>query len=269
MKPTTTRSSPGEHSSLEAILRGLYTLRRRRVLFHLRQNGSATVDDLVDIVATEPSDGTVTEERLPARSLLIHVELPVLEELNLVTVDAEENIVRLTADTDELGKWLDLAVQHDVRVEHLEAENDEGYARRLRVLVVDDDAAMTDLIERYFASKHPDISVTTETKVEDAVTTIRDHSFDCIVSDWQMPAISGLDFLKVIREEAPEMPFLLFTARGSQRVASEAIENNVTGYVIKTGEPDQFEALANTIHAAVGDESTNTPAGCPSSPGGQ
>jgi DNA-binding NarL/FixJ family response regulator len=67
-----------------------------------------------------------------------------------------------------------------------------------------------------------------------------------------MPAISGLDFLKIVRKEDLDIPFLLFTARGSEAVASEAIKNNITGYVLKSNDPDQFDQLAQQIRSTVG-----------------
>lgn len=244
-------SNPGGRVTTDDILRGLINIRRRRVLFHLRQNGSATVEELVDLLTTDFTDERATEDRGSFRTILYHVDLPKLEALELIEFDEEDGIVQLTVEPNELGEWLDLAVQRDFQLEMSEHEAEESDTETVKALVVDDNPKLTDVIEDYFASNVDDISVTTVTRVEDAVSTFRDESFDCIVSDLRMPAISGLDFLKAVRREDPEIPFLLFTARGSEEVASEAIQSDVTGYVIKSGDPDQFDLLAEQIRTAV------------------
>lgn len=230
------------------ILKGLINIRRRWVLFHLRQNGSATVDELVDLLVADFSDGGADAEE-SVRTLLYHMDLPWLEELNLVEFEDERGVVRLTLDPMELGAWLDLAVQKDIRAEVTDGQ--ETDAEKIRVLVVDDNPQLTEVAKQYFGASFDDITVTTANRVEEAVEMLRNQSFDCIVSDLQMPAISGLDFLKVVRSEDSEIPFLLFTARGSEEVASEAIESDVTGYVIKSGEPAQFDELAERIRNVV------------------
>jgi len=99
--------------------------------------------------------------------------------------------------------------------------------------------------------EHDDISVTTATSALEAVAAVRAESFDCIVSDYQMPAISGLDFLTAIREEDTTIPFIVFTAKGSEEIASKAIATGVTDYVQKTAEADQYRTLADRIRRAV------------------
>lgn len=242
----------GDRLTTNDILKGLLNIRRRRILFHLRQNGSATVDELVDLLETDLVDEENSGDQESFRTILYHMDLPKLEELDLVKFDQEADIVRLTVEPTKLGEWLDLAVQRDLRIEMAEAESDRPDTKQVEILIVDDNPNLTDAVEKYFEANIDDISVTTATRVEDAVETFRDQSFDCIVSDLRMPALSGLDFLKVVREEDPEIPFLLFTARGSEEVAREAIESDVTGYVIKSGDPEQFDILAEQIRTAGG-----------------
>lgn len=248
---TDVRADARDSITTDDILRGLINIRRRRILFHLRQSGSATVDELLDVLVTDLTGDQNDADRSSFEAVLYHIDFPKLESLDLIEFNEGEGIVRLTVEPTELGEWLDLAVQTDLRMELGESEADEPDAETVRTLVVDDNSELTEVIDDYFASNVDDISVTTATRVEDAVSMLRDQSFDCIVSDLRMPVISGLDFLEVVRKEDSEIPFLLFTARGSEEVASEAIERDVTGYVIKTGEPEQFEVLADQIRTAV------------------
>ena len=120
-----------------------------------------------------------------------------------------------------------------------------------RRVLVDDDTELTDLIETYLGSVH-ELSVTSASSVEAAIAERGEQRFDCIESDLQMSAASGLDFLKIVRKSEPDMPFLLFTGHGSEAVASEAVEHDVTGYVQKSHDPRQFEELSRQIWMAVG-----------------
>uniref|UniRef100_UPI003EBA954A PAS domain S-box protein n=1 Tax=Halobaculum sp. EA56 TaxID=3421648 RepID=UPI003EBA954A len=75
---------------------------------------------------------------------------------------------------------------------------------------------------------------------------------DCVVSDYEMPGRNGIDFLERVREEYPELPFILYTGKGSEEVASDAISAGVTDYLQKGSGTDQYTVLANRIKNAVG-----------------
>lgn len=74
---------------------------------------------------------------------------------------------------------------------------------------------------------------------------------DCIISDYQMPTTDGLEFLQIVREKHPDLPFILFTGKGSEEIASEAIAAGVTDYMQKGGGSDQYEVLSNRVQNAV------------------
>jgi DNA-binding NtrC family response regulator len=54
-----------------------------------------------------------------------------------------------------------------------------------------------------------------------------------------MPGVDGLEFLASVREEYPDLPFILFTGKGSEEIASEAISRGVTDYLQKETGTDQ------------------------------
>ncbi|SFR33890.1 response regulator [Halogeometricum limi] len=228
---------------------------RRIILFHLRQHGAATVDELVDVLAE------VGEyDRQLASVELFHVHLPELQRLGLLTYDVDEQIVESTAYLREIREWLDLAVRRDIRFEIDDAEaredpeTDAGYTEFLQVLLVDDEPGLPETIAAYVEEQHDDIVVTTAASALEAVTRLEEEKFDCIVSDYQMPAISGLDFLKAVREQDDEIPFIVFTAKGSETTASEAISSDVTDYVQKKPGVGQYDVLIDRIRKAVADD---------------
>ncbi|MFB6091159.1 MAG: ATP-binding protein [Halobellus sp.] len=94
------------------------------------------------------------------------------------------------------------------------------------------------------------ITVTT-TDPERALDLLGDEAVDCVVGDYDLPGFEGLSFLDAVRADHPELPFVLFTADGSEEVASEAIAAGVTEYVPRSDAPGQFDALANRIETSV------------------
>jgi PAS domain S-box-containing protein len=124
-------------------------------------------------------------------------------------------------------------------------------ADEICVLQVDDDPAVMDLTKSCLERIDDDIAVTTTTSVVAALDWLGDGEFDCIISDYEMPNTTGIEFLEIVREQYPDVPFILFTGKGSEEVASEAIAAGVTDYMQKSGGVDQYEVLANRIEIAV------------------
>lgn len=223
---------------------------RRTVLFHLRQHRAATVTELVDVIVELDEADTAAPSRIT--TALQHAHLPALTASGLVTYDASAGVVESIADHDEIGEWLDLAVRREIRLgDRAGAAEPTADGTGIRVLLTDDEPGLPETIAGHIERDHPEISVTTATSALEAVSAVREESFDCIVSDYQMPAISGLDFLTAIREEDATLPFIVFTAKGSEEIASRAIATGVTDYVQKTSSTDQYRTLVERIRRAV------------------
>jgi len=122
----------------------------------------------------------------------------------------------------------------------------------IEVLHVDDEAAFLDLSKTMLERQDTDITVTTVTDPTTVLDGIRSTDVDCVVSDYDMPRLNGVELLESIREHDTDLPVILFTGKGSEEVASEAISAGVTDYVRKGGDAERFEMLANRIQNAVG-----------------
>ncbi|ABS55158.1 multi-sensor signal transduction histidine kinase [Methanoregula boonei 6A8] len=121
----------------------------------------------------------------------------------------------------------------------------------ISLLYVDDEPALLDLC-RLFLEQEGDISVSTAGSVEEALARIAAGTFDAIISDYQMPEIDGITFLRTIRRQYPDMPFILFTGRGREEVVIEAINSGVDSYVQKGGDSRaQFKELSHLIRQIV------------------
>jgi PAS domain S-box-containing protein len=121
----------------------------------------------------------------------------------------------------------------------------------VRVLHVDDDPGIADVTSTFLERINDDFEVTTTTTVVEALDLLAERDFDCVVSDYQMPRTDGLEFLELVRDRQPDLPFVLFTGKGSEEIAGEAIAAGVTDYMQKGGGPDQYEVLSNRIENAV------------------
>ena len=119
----------------------------------------------------------------------------------------------------------------------------------VRVLHVDDEPGYAELVGELLEREDEAFTVETATSVSEAPDQF--DRFDCIISDYDMPGQNGIDFLKCVRETAPELPFILFTGKGSEDIASEAITAGVTDYLRKQTVNDQYVVLANRVRNAV------------------
>jgi PAS domain S-box-containing protein len=121
----------------------------------------------------------------------------------------------------------------------------------IRVLHVDDDPEFADLTASFLERSETSFAVTTSTDPGRALDRFREGEFDCVVSDHDMPGVTGLELLAEIRAIDPEIPFVLFTGKGSETIASRAISAGVTDYLQKSVGTDQYTVLANRIENAV------------------
>ena len=126
-----------------------------------------------------------------------------------------------------------------------------GSGEEIRVLHVDDDPEFADLTASFLRRSDTPFSVRTSTSPTNAPDLFREGSFDCVVSDHNMPGLTGLELLEEVREIDPDVPFILFTGKGSETIASRAISAGVTDYLQKSVGTDQYTVLANRIENAV------------------
>ncbi|SEV98872.1 response regulator [Halobacterium jilantaiense] len=128
--------------------------------------------------------------------------------------------------------------------------------RGLSVLHVDDDPSMGSLVTTYLErdASGLDCTVTTETSPSDALARLRegDETFDCVVSDYNMPGVNGVEFLEAVREFDPELPLLLFSGEEPADIAAEIVAAGLTDYLRKAGD-NQYTMLVRRVGHAVED----------------
>ncbi|MFC7138518.1 response regulator [Halosimplex aquaticum] len=121
----------------------------------------------------------------------------------------------------------------------------------IRVLHVDDEPDLADLVATYLERKDERLTVETASTVADALARLDEMDIDCVISDYEMPGQNGLEFLEAVRTDRPDFPFILFTGKGSEEIASDAISAGVTDYLQKERGIEQYTILANRVINAV------------------
>ncbi len=120
----------------------------------------------------------------------------------------------------------------------------------LSVLYVDDEEMLLD-IGKLFLEHSGDCSVDIAISARQGIEQMGKKTYDAIVSDYQMPGMDGIEFLKNIRATST-IPFILFTGKGREEVVIEAINSGADFYLQKGGDPKaQFVELKHKILQAV------------------
>lgn len=120
----------------------------------------------------------------------------------------------------------------------------------IHVLLVDDEPDFVEMAAEFLERQADQLVVDTSTAASDGLERISATDIDCIVSDFDMPGLNGIEFLKAVRKNHADLPFILFTGKGSEEVASEAISEGVTDYLQKESGTVQYELLYNRIEHA-------------------
>jgi PAS domain S-box-containing protein len=125
-----------------------------------------------------------------------------------------------------------------------------GTEESFRILHVDDDESLIDVTAAFLTEADGRFSVEGVTSGAAGLERL-DSDIDCIISDYGMPEMNGIEFLRAVREARPDLPFIIFTGKGSEAVASDAISAGVTDYLQKGTGTDQYTLLANRVSNAI------------------
>lgn len=101
-------------------------------------------------------------------------------------------------------------------------------------------------------------TVTAAHSVDQAINRVKREEFDCVLSAQQLSDDDGLTLLRHLRERDQTLPFILYVANGSEKLASEAISAGVTEYVQADSSTDRIETVTNRIRDAVIESQTQS-----------
>lgn len=106
--------------------------------------------------------------------------------------------------------------------------------KNMKILIVDDFSTMRRIIKNLLR----DLGYTNTTEADDgtsALPMLQSTSFDFLITDWNMPGMTGIDLLKAVRADGKlvNLPVLMVTAEAKREQIIEAAQAGVNGYVVK------------------------------------
>mgnify|MGYP000660473598 CR=1 FL=1 len=109
------------------------------------------------------------------------------------------------------------------------------------ILVVDDQGSIRFVVDSYFKEMGFE-NIVTAFDGNDALTFLSQNAVDIVICDWQMPKISGLELLKLIRghENTANLPFIMMTSTSELQNVKDAASFGVSDYLIKPFQPAQL-----------------------------
>lgn len=125
--------------------------------------------------------------------------------------------------------------------------------KNMRILIVDDFSTMRRIIKNLLN----DLGYTNTAEADDgntALTALAQGSFDFVVTDWNMPGMTGIELLKAIRadDRFKTLPVLMVTAEAKREQIIEAAQNGVNGYIIKPFTAQTLEEKLGKIFERLG-----------------
>lgn len=119
---------------------------------------------------------------------------------------------------------------------------------KARILVVDDEESIREFLDIMLKKEGYEVSV-----VEDgqqALDTIKKKSFDLIISDLQMPNVTGIELLRQVKDQYPDLLFMMITAFGTTETAVEAMKLGAYDYITKPFKIDEVRLnIANALRS--------------------
>ncbi len=123
----------------------------------------------------------------------------------------------------------------------------------MKILLVDDERSLLKQAEMFLKKEEKNFVIDTTYSAKKAVKKLETNMYDVVISDYQMPEMDGLEFLETIREEKKmDIPFIIFTGKGREKVAIKALNLGADRYIQKGGDPkSQYGVLAQAVKQEV------------------
>lgn len=112
----------------------------------------------------------------------------------------------------------------------------------IRILVVDDASFIRDMVKKHLRDRIADVEVIDAVDGNRALAAMKQQTMDLILSDWEMPNMSGEELLRTVRsdERTAKTPFIMISSRGDRDHVVKAIQSGVSDYLSKPFTPDEL-----------------------------
>src|SRR5208283_5350451 len=137
----------------------------------------------------------------------------------------------------QTGAWLIQTVNQNRVIAEVSNSPTSSKRDAIRVLHVDDDSSILE-ISKALLTDVGNFEVDFAKSVDEASKKMSTKQYDVLISDYEMPQKDGLQFLKELRGKNNEIPFVLFTGKGREEVAIQALNLGADAYINKQGDPE-------------------------------
>ena len=142
----------------------------------------------------------------------------------------------------DIDAWLDTQRTHQAGVAPPVAAAAPVRHNRHRVLVVDDEASIRDLLSKTLALAEYDVD--TAADATSALDRMRTGAYDLMIADLKMPGMDGLTLIRQAKRIKSDMPVIIITGFSTESSAIEAVNLGVAGYLTKPFRVPQVLAAA-------------------------
>jgi DNA-binding NtrC family response regulator len=113
------------------------------------------------------------------------------------------------------------------------------------ILVIEDDTSLREVL--CMVLQTGGFSVLSAASAEESLAIFSSQHIDCVLADFKLPQMNGIELLRKVRESLPHLPYVLMTAFGSIAVAVEALKSGATDYIAKPFEPTSLAGMLRDV----------------------
>lgn len=113
------------------------------------------------------------------------------------------------------------------------------------ILVIEDDTSLREVLCTVLQTGG--FAVHSAASAEESLPILKVERLDCILADFKLPGMHGIELLRKVREQFPRLPYVLMTAFGSVAVAVEAMKSGATDYISKPFEPSTLGSMLRDV----------------------
>jgi len=123
--------------------------------------------------------------------------------------------------------------------------NDDNF----RILVVDDNRELREILEEYLKGEGDSVEGAKNGK--EALEKYRENQYDLIITDLNMPEVSGMEFMKTIRQENDITEFVIITGYASMDSAVDAVKIGAFDYIVKPFRMEELKVVVKNVRDKV------------------
>ncbi len=113
-----------------------------------------------------------------------------------------------------------------------------------RILIIDDEPDMLDMLEMIITDKTPHEVVTTNNPLE-LPQLLANQVFNLVITDLKMPSMDGIEVIEAVKQHDPDIPVVMITAFGTIESAEEAVRKGAYDFITKPFRKEQILVAIN------------------------